>query len=179
MLDRRKNMSGLKRWGAATLACGFVCVLLSSCDRAKTSVTQANKTLSGIKLSALPEGVTDIHCGSDGLFAKFVNVKFAASREQALAYLTANAVPYYSEFSATDEGYQVSATHALTTPSENLVVSVPAELELGIGMGQQKWFKGVYTIRHGWFYCLEKNPVLCQFYYDSDEGQFYIYWSHS
>lgn len=167
------------QWRKVMLLCGLMCMVLASCDRSTKSVTRANKTLSGIKLPSLPQGVTDVRCATSGLFAKFVNVKFAASREQAREYLVSCAVPHYFEFSMINGKYALSATHVLTTPPEVTAVNGPAALRLGRGIGQQAWFKSVYGIRHGWFYRFEKHPVRYQLYYDLDAEQFYIYWSYS
>ena len=172
-------MKKWKRRGAVVLVCGLICLALASYDWSKKSVPRANRFLASIELAPLPEGVTGAHCKWSGLFAKYVNVKFAASPEQALAYLKVGDVPHYFEFSVVDGKHQVVATHVLTTPPENDVRSVPIPLKLGKGMFAPRWFRSVYDIRHGWFYVFDDFPVVYRFYYDLDAGQFYIYWTYS
>lgn len=172
-------MKKLKRWGAIVLVAGLIGVALVLHDWSKMSVPRANEFLKALKLAPLPEGVTGARCKWSGIFAKYANVKFAASQEQALAYLKAIAVPHYSEFSAIPAGYQITATHVLTKAPEEDIYDVPAQLKLGRGMLAPPWFESVYDIRHGWFYSFEDFPVCYQLYYDLDAGQFYIYWTYS
>lgn len=171
-------MRRLRRWGAVVLVCGLVCTLLATWDWSKKSVWGANRFLSRIEFPPLPEGVTEVRCKWSGIFAKFANVKFTASQEQALAFLKASEAPYYCEFKATNEGYQVSATHSLTTSPGRTFPNAPITLRLR-SMVRPRWFQSVYGIRHGWFYSFEDFPVQYQLYYDLDAGQFYIYWTYS
>jgi len=171
-------MRRLRRWGMVVLVAAVVCTLLVTRDWSKKSVWGANRFLSRLEFVPLPEGVTEVRCKWSGIFAKYVNVKFAASREQALAYLKANAVPHYTEFRATDGGYEVCETHVLTTSPGRELRDVPVRLGHR-NMYRRKWFESVYGIRHGWFYSYEDFPVLYEMYYDLDAGQFYIYWTYS
>ncbi len=170
-------MKKWKRRGAVALAGALICLALVSYDWSKKSVPRANRFLASIKLAPLPEGVTEVHCKWSGIFAKFANVKFAASQDQALAYLKAGDVPHYFEFSVMDGKHQVTATHVLTTAPDYDVRDVPAQLRTG--MLAPAWFKSVFEIRHGWFYAVNEFPVCYQMYYDLDAGQFYIYWTYS
>ena len=177
-------MRWLKRWGIVASVCGLAIVLLVTRDWAKKSVPDANAFLAVLEFPPLPDGVTEVRCGNAGLFAKFVNVKFAAMREQALAYLKASAVPHYYEFSVTDGKVHVSASYVLSSsedgPAPNLAVEGElAHVGLGAGMLKKEWFESVSEIRHGWYYRFEDHPVRYQLYYDLDAGQFYIYWTYS
>jgi len=177
-------MSVSKRWAKIIVSCVILCAVLTSygCskrDTSKQGASNANRVLSGIKLPSLPAGVTEARSWAGGTFAKFANVKFTASQEQALAYLTASAAPYYVELNTTAGKLTVSATHVLGTPRGAPDDTVPVELRLGTGMAAEPWFESVYQIRHGWFYEFREGIVAYQFYYDLDAGQFYIYWSYS
>jgi hypothetical protein len=170
-------MKRWKLWGAVVLAGGLICLALALHDWSKKSVSAANRFLTSLELAPLPEGVTEAHCKWSGLFAKYAHVKFAASQEQALAYLKAGDVPHYFEFSDVPGGYQVTAAHVLTTAPDYDVHDVPVQLRTG--MLAPAWFKSVFEIRHGWFYAVDDFPVCYQMYYDLDAGQFYIYWTYS
>lgn len=177
--EKGEAMKKWKRRGAVVLVCGLICLALASHDWSKKSVPAANRFLASIKLAPLPEGVTEAHCKWSGIFAKYVNVKFAASPEQALAYFKTGDVPHYFEFSVMDGRHQVTAAHVLATPPANDAGDVPIPLQLGTGMYAQPWFRSIYAIQHGWFYSFDDFPVRYQFYYDLDAGQFYIYWTYS
>ncbi len=75
------------------VACSLLCGLLPSCDRSDEPVSdaaaiqRANTALSLRKLPKLPDGVTNVRCWTGGTFAKYMNVKFTASPDQALDYL--------------------------------------------------------------------------------------------
>jgi hypothetical protein len=177
-------MRRLRRWGIAVLVCGLVCTLLVTRDWSKKSVAEANEFLAVIEFPPLPAGVTEVHCGSAGLFAKFVNVKFAANQEQALAYLKASEVPHYYEFSVVGGEPRVSASHVLASsedgPAHYFAIEQGLALDgLGTHMISKKWFESISEIRHGWYYRFEDHPVRYQLYYDLDAGQFYIYWTYS
>jgi hypothetical protein len=177
-------MNGVTPWGKAMVLGAIVAMVLTlhGCpkrDISKEGTSNANQILSRIELPSLPDGVTEARSWAGGTFAKFVNVKFTASREQALAYLTAGEAAYYLELSTTDGKLAVAATHLLGTPRGTPDSVVPTSLELGTGIAAEPWFESVYQIRNGWFYEFREGITAYQFYYDLDTGQFYIYWSYS
>lgn len=177
-------MRRLKRWGIVVLACGLILTLLVTRDWSKRSVPVANEFLAGIEFPALPAGVTEVRCRAGGIFAKFVNVKFAATREQALAYLKASAIPHYYEFKVVDRKPHVSASHVLSPSEDGPAPCLAIQEWLSFKwprtyMHSKKWFRSIGEIRHGWYYRFEDHPVRYQLYYDLDAGQFYIYWTYS
>lgn len=173
-------MRHVQRWGWTAALCACLCVILASCDRSPEGVPEANRVLSVIEFPSLPAGVTTVRTWHGGVFAKFVNIKFTASQEQALAYLKANETPHYFEFSVTNGVPRVTATHDLGTP-EPTAIEVPNRDRVltGADMLTQPWFRSVGEIQHGWFFSCEEGIVGYRFYYDLDTEQFYIYWYYS
>ena len=169
------------------LAVMVVCsIALSSCDRsgdqksAAESLQHANQVLKGIKLPVLPEGVTDARCWTGGIFAKYVNVKFAASPDQALEYVRSSGAGFYYEFRINGTGYHIVASHSLGgTPG----TGDETDLHMLVGKSgiiAEPWFKTVYDIRHGWAYYYSADwPARYHMFYDVDSQQFYIYWCYS
>ena len=173
-------MKHVQRWGSTAALCACLCVMLASCDRSQEGTPEANRVLSVIELPSLPAGVTTVRTWHGGVFAKFVNIKFTASQEQALAYLKANETPHHFEFSVTNGVPRVTATHDLSTPG-GTAIEVPNSgcVLARADMAAQPWFRSVTEIRHGWFFSYEESIVGYRFYYDLDVEQFYIYWYHS
>ena len=120
--------------------------------------------------------------GWGGAFAKYMNVKFTASPDQALDYLRRAGVPCYFEFQGEETGCRVVATHALLGAPEP---SPETHCEKGFflltekGILAEPWFGTVYDIRHGWYYYWADWPTRYHVYYDLDSRQFYVYWMYS
>jgi hypothetical protein len=166
--------------------CSLLCILLPSCNRRTEQVSnavmiqRANTALSLRKLPKLPDGAADVRCWTGGTFAKYMNVKFAASPDQALDYLRRAGAGCYLEFEVEAKGYRIIANHSLTSTSERVKTLDLSLLAKGCGMLSQPWFRSVYEIRHGWYYnsFSQDGPTGYDLYYDLDSGQFYVYWSH-
>jgi len=172
-------MGVLKRYSGVLVLCGLVCTVLGSCDGSKTSVPETNTLLVGIKLPALPSGVTEARCWRGGGFAKFVNVKFTATREQARAYLKACGLPYYYEVNFVGGQATLAATHRLAPGNEMPAENVAADAVSFDGMVTQEWFESVRQIEHAWFSVVQKAPLHYRVWYDLGAGQLYIYWTYS
>jgi hypothetical protein len=166
------------------LLCGFLCGAPVACDRSSPQsrdakmIQRANAALSSIKLPVLPDGVTEVHFWAGGVFAKYMNVKFKTSRDQALDYFKDVGAKCYFEFDSASGEYQFTATHFLTDSKDYSVVR-PSLSDLREGIGhEQPWFKSVFQIRHGWYY---DSPGVAgfQLYYDLDEQEFYLSWHYS
>ena len=159
---------------------------MSSCDRsphqmsAAESLQHANEVLNVVGLPPLPDGVTDAHSWAGGVFAKYVNVKFAAPKDQALEYLRSSGAGFYSEFRIDDTGYHIVGTHSLGgTPGTGETPDLD-QLVRKSGIVAEAWFKAVYDIRHGWAYYHSADwPARYHMFYDVDNEQFYIYWCYS
>jgi hypothetical protein len=139
---------------------------------------RANLALSSRKLPALPFGATGVHCWAGGIFAKYMNIKCAASADQVLDYLRRADASYYFEFQADEMTYHVVATHWLpgtrgTYNEMGLVVWAR-----GPYCGKS-WFHTVRNIRHGWQYHSMDGPTVYDIYYDLESQQFYLYWRYS
>lgn len=173
------DMNMLRRWRGILMLCGLVCMVLASCKGSKTGVPETNKLLAGIKLPALPGGVTEARCWSGGGFAKFVNVKFAATPEQGRDYLKACGLPYYYEIDVVGGQANLATTHSLASSNEMPTENVAAEAVSFDGMVTQEWFEAVRQIEHAWFSVVQKAPLHYRLWYDLDAGQFYIYWTYS
>jgi hypothetical protein len=140
---------------------------------------RANAALSSTRLPVLPDGVTEVHFWAGGVFAKYMNVKFTASRDQALSYFKNAGAEYYCEFRLADGEYTIVQTHSLTDPGSSSVVE-PSLLYMEIGIGyEQPWFKSVHEIRHGWYYDSLQGVAGFQLYYDLDTQLFYVAWHYS
>jgi hypothetical protein len=165
--------------------CGLLCSLLSSCDRSGGSMSQAetiqhtNKILQSCELPVLPDGVTDVHCWTGGVFAKYMGMRFNASADQALDYLRKAGAAGYIEFQAQGDTHQIVATHSLTSGS--VTAGKPDHSWLAGGDGiSQPWFKRIDEIRHGWcYYYSEDWPARYYIYYDLDDGYLYVCWYYS
>lgn len=170
-------------WGIVAV-CGLLGGVLLFRDRppAVDPVQHANRVLSAIKLPGLPEDVTDVQCWAGGMFAKFVNVKFAASEDQAVDFLRKTGAACYLEFQIDGTQARVLATHPLTDAYEKISDTDLHCLTRKTGMFSKPWFKSVYDIRHGWHYhrfSQQEAPVSLSVFYDLDSRQLYIYWSYS
>ncbi len=101
-------------------ACGLLGGVLLLRDRPSNAeqVQRANEVLSAIKLPRVPDGVTDARCWAGGVFAKYVNVKFAASEDQTTDFLRRAGAASYVEFQIEGMQARVLATHPLTDASE-------------------------------------------------------------
>ncbi len=168
------------------VVCGLLSGLLPSCDRSTnavpvaTTVERANAALSSRRLPVLPVGLTDVCCWTGGTFAKHMNVKFAASPEQALDYLRRASATYYYEFQITGKEYHVVATHLLAADPASTDRPHLYFLTNRTGLLSQPWFKSVYDIHHGWYYHYFRDaPARYIMFYDLDSQQFYVYWSYS
>jgi hypothetical protein len=183
-------MRELKVPTAVMVLGGLACFVLTSCDRptgqkpdAKV-LQRANATLLSVELPVLPEGITDLRYWAGGIFAKYMNVKFTTSPEQALDYFQRAGATYYVEFAACEgqhpERYQIWATHFLGEPHDRTHAGDSFELNDAVGL-VGRWFKGVYEIRHGWHYYSTRDGGVwgCEFYYDLDTQVFYLYWHYS
>jgi len=168
------------------VACSLLCGLLPSCDHSTDQVSdakmiqRANVVLSSRRLPKLPDGATNVRCWTGGLFAKYMNVKFTASPDQALDFLRRAAAGCYLEFRVEGKNYRIVANHALATTPQSINTVSLSLLAKGTGMLSQPWFKSVYEIRHGWYYDYysQDGPTGYDVYYDLDSQQFYVYWSH-
>ncbi len=171
----------------------LVCAVLTSCGRSTGQkpdtklVQRANTTLSKVELPVLPEGITDLHYWAGGIFAKFINIKFTASRDQALDYFKRAGAPCYFEFEVREDKrpgdkYRFSATHSLTQDPVQTKPPVSFELNYGNGLALKRWFDSVYQIRHGWYYGPRKKEDGnwgSELYYDLDTQVLYLYWHYS
>jgi hypothetical protein len=162
------------------VVCSLLCGQLASCKRSTdvvpnaTLIQRTNAALSSRKLPALPAGITDVRCWTGGMFAKYMNVRFSASPEQAVAGC-------YLEFRIEGKECRVVANHPLVgTPEDIRRVSLSL-LAKGTGMLSQPWFRSVYETRHGWYYDYfsQDGPTGYDIFYDLDNQQLYLYWSYS
>jgi hypothetical protein len=168
------------------IVCCLLCGLSLSCDHSSHQVSSAerircaNDALSSHKLAVLPHGITDADCWTGGTFAKYMNVKFSASADQALDYLRREGAACYLEFVIEGNQYRILATHSLTGASELIADPELFCIAKDIGIRSEPWFKSVYDIRHGWYYHNFRNaPERYTIYYDVDTQQMYIYWTYS
>jgi len=183
-------MNELRIPEAVLVLCGLLCVALTSCDRSTGQkpdakvLQRANATLSGVELPVLPEEITDLRYWAGGVFAKFINIKFTTSREQALDYFQRAGATCYLEFAEREDQhrdiYRVLATHFLGESHEGAELPDSTELNM-IDRAGRRWFESVYEIRHGWYYYSERDGRLweCELYYDLDTQVFYLYWHYS
>lgn len=180
-----EKVSCLRR---VVILCALMGAMVASCKRSAPALTaaeevqRANGMLTAIKLPVLPDGVTDVRSWAGGVFAKFMNVKFSASPDQALDYLKRIGVKQYHEFDLSPYGaYRVLTTHFLAEAEDRLDQPVPVYLSslTRRDIYAQPWFESVYDIRHGWYYGSEAGVEVLEIYYDLDSGQFYINWSYS
>jgi len=133
-------------------------------------------------LPKLPDGATNVRCWTGGTFAKYMNVKFTASPDQALDYLRRANTTYYLEFQIEGKKYRILATHPLTAASGDTDRPDLRMLIEKAGIHSQPWFRSIYDIRHGWYYHhyeLKDAPVSHYMFYDVDSQQFYVYWTYS
>jgi hypothetical protein len=166
---------------------GLFCIALASCDPPTTQLTdaemiqRANEFLSSAQLPTLPVGATDARYWDGGEFAKFVNVKFSVSPDQALGYFKAAGAKYYFEYELDSDrsAYHVSATHFLADSEDDVAKPNLFELNHRTGIVSQPWFRSVYDIRHGWYHDSQDGAVGFHFYYDLDTHEFYVYWHYS
>ncbi len=124
----------------------------------------------------------EVRCWTGGTFAKYMNVKFPASPDEALDYLRRANATYYLEFQIEGEKYRILATHSLTAASGDTDQPDLWMLTRKAGIHSQPWFRSVYDIRHGWYYHhyeLKDAPVSHYMFYDMDSQQFYVYWTYS
>lgn len=181
-------MEQLKSSWGVTVACSLLCGLLASCDRSDApvpdavAIQRANTALSLRKLPKLPDGVTGVRCWTGGMFAKYMNIKFTASPDQALGFLREANAACYVEFQIEGNNSRVLATHSLAgTLGDNGEPDLYM-LTHKVGILSRPWFKSVYDIRHGWYYdhyYHDGAPVSYYLFYDLDSQQFYMYWSYS
>jgi hypothetical protein len=164
----------------------LLCGLLGSCGRSTspvpdtTVIQRTNAALSSRKLPVLPADATGVRCWIGGTFAKYVNVKFTASPDQALDYLRRAGAAYYYEFRIEEQEYRILATHVLTCAPGNSDRPLLYSLAHRAGIRAEPWFESVYDIRHGWYYhYFGDAPARYFLYYDVDSQQFYVYWSYS
>ncbi len=165
------------------MLCALVCGTIASCGRSgkqsgTATIQEANRALKIRELPTLPPSVTSVQFWKGGAFAKYMNVKFTASPQEATDYFKRAGAEDYFEFQEQNGKYPIVATHALsdspvTTQKPNLF-----ELELKTGLRSEPWFKSVYDTRHGWYWS-KLDVTGYQLYYDVDTQQFYIYWWYS
>jgi hypothetical protein len=167
-------------WGTIAV-CSLLSGLLPSCNRSADQVSDAamiqrtNAALSSRKLPVLPVDVTDVRCWTGGTFAKYMNVKFTASPDQALDYLRRASATHYLEFEIEGKNYRILATHLLTAAAPDSEKPELYCLTNKTGILSQPWFKSVYDIRHGWYYHYYRDaPARYNMYYDVDNQQFYV-----
>lgn len=171
-------------WGVIVL-CGLLGIVLPSCDRSPAQVPDAdmiqrtNVALSSRHLPKLPDGVTMARCWTGGMFAKYMNVKFTASPDQALDFLRRAGAGCYSEFQVEGKNCRIVANHALAATPQGVDTVGLSLLAKGTGMLSRPWFKSVYEIRHGWHYGLQDGIAGYDVYYDVDNQQLYVYWHYS
>ena len=113
------------------------------------------------------------------MFAKYMNVKFTASPDQALDFLRRAGAGYYSEFQVEGKTYRIVANHALTATPQSISTVSLSLLAQGTGMLSRPWFKSVYEIQHGWYYSVQNGVAGYDLYYDVDNQQLYVYWHYS
>ena len=174
-------------WGMI-IVCGLLCGLLASCERSDDAVPdavaipRANTALSVRKLPKLPDGVTNVRCWTGGMFAKYMNVKFTASPDQALDFLRRAEATYYVEFQIEGKKSQVLATHSLSGTLGDTGKPELYMLAEKVGILSRPWFRNVYDIHHGWYYRYHEYqdaPMGYYLFYDLDSQQFYVYWTYS
>ena len=166
------------------MLCVLLCGTLASCGRSgkqsgAATIQQANTALKNRELPMLPLSVTSVQCWKGGVFAKYMNIKFRASPEEAIDYFRRAGAECYFEFQEEDGRYSVTATHPLTDSPVSAEKPSLFELEHKTGIADEPWFRSVYDIRHGWYSTSLRNPAGYQLYYDVDTQQFYIYWWYS
>jgi hypothetical protein len=143
-------------------------------------IQRTNTALLLRKLPKLPDGATNVRCWTGGMFAKYMNVKFTASPDQALDYLRRASATHYLEFQIEGKEYRILATHLLATAPADPDRPELSCLTRKTGILSQPWFKSVYDIRHGWYYHYWRDaPARYTMYYDVDSQQFYVYWTYS
>jgi len=143
-------------------------------------IQRANTALSLRRLPKLPDGATNVRCWTGGTFAKYLNVKFTASPDQALDYLRRADATHYLEFQIEGKDYRILATHSLTGAPADTDKPELWCLTNRTGILSQAWFKSVYDIRHGWYCRYGRGaPARCTLYYDVGAQQFYVYWTYS
>lgn len=143
-------------------------------------IQRANTALSLRKLPKLPDGAANVRCWTGGTFAKYMNVKFTASPDQALDYLRRANATHYLEFQIEGKDCRILATHSLTSASGDADRPELWCLTNKTGILSQLWFKSVYDIHHGWYYHYFRDaPTRYTIYYDLDRQQFYVYWTYS
>jgi hypothetical protein len=143
------------------------------------TIQHTNRVLQSRELPALPEDVTDVHCWTGGIFAKYMGVRFNASVDQALAYFRKAGAVCYIEFQAQGDTHQVVATHSLTVDPPTTHKPGLSWLAGGHGISQP-WFKSIDEIRHGWcYYSSEDWPARYYIYYDLDDRHLYVCWYYS
>lgn len=172
-------MNRLRRWSKIVVVCALVCTILGSCDDSKENVPKANKLLSAIKFPTLPNGVTTAHSWSGGTFAKYVNIKFTATPQQAKTYLKDCGLTYYYEIDLTGNKATLAGTHSLVSTNE---ISSEFAVEWASNfnsMVTEPWFEDVCQIQHAWFGLVQETPLNYRLWYDLDKEQFYIYWTYS
>jgi len=184
-------MKELKVPTAVMVLGGLACFVLTSCDRPAgqkpdaKALQRANATLLSVELPVLPEGITDLRYWAGGIFAKYMNVKFTTSPEQALDYFQRAGAACYFEFQAREgqhrKRYYVSATHFLGDSGDRGHPPDFIDLNGRGGLAVRRWFESVYDIRHGWYYGTTRGSDVwgCEFYYDLDTQVFYLYWHYS
>jgi len=174
-------------WGVI-IACSLLCGLLASCDRSDTpvpdavAIQRANTVLSVCKLPKLPEGATGVRCWTGGVFAKYVNIRFTASPDQASDFLRRANAACYVEFQVEGGNSRVLATHSLAGALGDNDDPDLYMLTHKAGILSRPWFRSVYDIRHGWYYhhfYHDGAPVSYYFFYDLDSQQFHVYWTYS
>ncbi len=128
----------------------------------------------------LANSVADVRYRVGGSFAKYLNVKFTASADQALNYLRRADAKCYIEFVIVGDQYRILATHSLTGTPEFISNPELFCIAKDIGIRSEPWFKSVYDIHHGWYYHnFEKAPARYMIFYDIDSQQLYVYWTYS
>jgi hypothetical protein len=182
------DVEQLKSSWRMTLVCSLLCGLLASCDRPDEPVTdaaaiqRANTALSVRKLPKLPDTVTSVRFWSGGMFAKYMNIKFSASPDQALDFLRRAGAACYVEFQIEGKKCHILATHPLAGALGDNNKPELYMLAEKVGILARPWFRSVYDIRHGWYYhhfYYEGAPVSYYLFYDVDSQQFYVYWTYS
>jgi len=136
-----------------------------------------NSALTGRKLPTLPRGARNAKCWTGGVFAKYMNVKFAVSRENALDYFRRAGAKYYFKFQLVEDHYEVVGVQFLGDFQGD--VRKPSYHELNRAGAQKRWFRSVYRIQDGWFYGRYEAEAGFRFFYDLDTEMFYISWHYS
>jgi hypothetical protein len=159
----------------ACCAVGLCCFLFRT--PLNVQVERANLRLTERKLPTLPRGAQNIKCWTGGVFAKYMNVKFAVSRENALDYFRRAGAECYFRFQLVEDHYEVVGVQFLGDFQGD--IRKPSHHELNRPGAQKRWSRSVYQIQDGWFYGRYEGEAGFRLFYDLDKEVFYIFWYYS